>query len=45
MSRKLTVILFTMLALVGAMGLKTALTARDNGVVLLATGNPAPTPW
>jgi hypothetical protein len=46
MSRKLTVIFLAMLVLVGAMGLKTAVTAHGNGqTVLSATGMPAPTPW
>jgi hypothetical protein len=44
MSRKLTVVLFAMLTLVGAMGLKAAVTARDNGA-MFATSCPAPTPW
>ncbi len=46
MSRKLTVVLLAMLALVGAMGLKTAVTQRGNGAAILsATGAPPPTPW
>jgi hypothetical protein len=46
MSRKLTVVLFTMLVLTGAMGLKAVVTAHGNGpAVLSATGAPAPTPF
>ncbi len=46
MSRKLTVVLLAMLVLVGAMGLKTAVTAHGNSTgVLSATGAPPPTPW
>ncbi len=46
MSRKLTVVLLAMLVLVGAMGLKTVVTAHGNvPTVLSATGMPAPTPW
>jgi hypothetical protein len=47
MSRKLTTVVFlAMLALAGAMGLKTVVTAHGNSpAVLSATGNPAPTPW
>jgi hypothetical protein len=45
MSRKLTTVVFlAMLALVGAMGLKTVVTAHGNGA-LSANGLPAPTPW
>jgi hypothetical protein len=45
MSRKLTVVLLTMLALVGAMGLKAVVTIHGNPAVLSADGRPAPTPW
>ncbi len=47
MSRKLTVILLTMLVLAGAMGLKTVVTAHANGPVVVAEGGaPVPTvPW
>jgi hypothetical protein len=46
MSRKLTVVFLAMLVLVGAMGLKTAVTTHGNSAaVLSATGAPAPTPW
>lgn len=45
MSRKLTVVLLTMLALAGAMGLKTVVSAQGNGSTVVADGRPAPTPW
>jgi len=47
MSRKLTVILLAMLILVGAMSLKTVVTAHDNGAVIMANGSAPvpPTPW
>jgi len=46
MSRKLTVVLLSMLVLAGAMGLKTAVTAHGNGpAVLSANGAPVPTPF
>ncbi len=45
MSRKLTVVLFAMLVLAGAMGLKTAVSASGKPTVVTATGLPAPTPW
>jgi hypothetical protein len=47
MSRKLTSVVFlAMVVLVGAMGLKTVVTAHGNSpAVLSATGSPAPTPW
>ncbi len=46
MSRKLMVVLYAMLVLAGAMGLKTAVTAHGNGApVLTADGRPAPAPW
>ncbi len=44
MSRKLTVVLFAMLVLAGAMGLKTAVSASGKPTVV-ATGMPAPWPW
>jgi hypothetical protein len=47
MSRKLTVILLAMMILVGAMSLKTVVTALDNGAVIMANGSAPvpPTPW
>ena len=47
MSRKLTVVLLAMLILVGAMSLKTVVTAHDNGTVIMANGGAPvpPTPW
>jgi hypothetical protein len=46
MSRKLTVVLFAMLVLTGAMGLKAVVTAHGNSpAVLTANGAPVPTPW
>ncbi len=45
MSRKLMVVLYAMLVLAGAMGLKTAVTAHGNAAVLTADGRPAPAPW
>jgi hypothetical protein len=46
MSRKLTVVLFAMLVLTGAMGLKAVVTAQGNSpAVLTANGAPVPTPW
>ena len=46
MSRKLTVVLFAMLVLTGAMGLKTVVTAHGSrAAVLSATGAPVPTPF
>lgn len=45
MSRKLTAVLLAMLVLVGAMGLKTAVAAHSNGVVMMANGGaPFPPP-
>jgi len=43
MSKQLTVIAFAMFVLVGAMGLKSAVTSKDSGAVLMANGS-APTP-
>ncbi len=45
MSRKLSVVLFAMLVLTGAMGLKTAVSAPGNPAVVTATGAPPPGPW
>jgi hypothetical protein len=47
MSRKLTVVLLTMLVLVGAMSLKTVAVTHGDGSVIMANGGaPAPpTPW
>jgi hypothetical protein len=42
MSRKLTALLLAMLILVGAMALKTVVTAHSNGTVIMATGGA---PW
>ena len=45
MSRKLTVVLFAMLILAGAMGLKTVVTAHGNGSAVLTAGvGPVPLP-
>jgi len=44
MSRKLAVIFLTMLVLVGAMGLKTAVAAHSDGSVIMANGG-APRRW
>jgi hypothetical protein len=45
MSRKLTALLFAMLVLAGAMGLKTVVTSRSNGAVMIAAGSaPFPPP-
>jgi hypothetical protein len=43
MSRKLTVVLYALVVLAGAMGLKTVVTSRHNGPVLIAVGG-APVP-
>ncbi|HET9802313.1 MAG TPA: hypothetical protein VFP96_03690 [Candidatus Acidoferrum sp.] len=47
MSRKLTVVLLAMMVLVGAMSLKTVVTAHDSGAVIMANGSAPvpPTPW
>jgi hypothetical protein len=47
MSRRLTVLLLAMLALVGAMSLKTVVAAHSDGSVIMAVGGaPAPpVPW
>jgi len=47
MSRKLAVVLFVMLILVGSMGLRTLVTAHADGSILMAAGGaPAPpTPY
>jgi butyrate kinase len=47
MSRKLAVVFLTMLILVGAMGLKTVVTAHGDGSVVMANGSsPVPiTPY
>jgi hypothetical protein len=44
MSRKLTVILLTMLVLVGAMGLKTVVVTHGDGSVMMANGGGGPVP-
>jgi hypothetical protein len=45
MSRKLAVVLFVMAVLVGAMGLKTVVTAHGNGAFMTAAGvSPQPVP-
>jgi len=47
MSRKLSVILLAMLALVGAMSLKTVAVAHGDGSVIMANGGAPvpPVPW
>jgi hypothetical protein len=47
MSRKLAVVLFVMLVLVAAMGLKTAVTSHGDGSVMMAAGSAPlpPTPY
>ncbi len=46
MSRKLVVVFLAMLILVGAMGLKTTVTAHGDGPIMVAAGGPVPpTPW
>jgi hypothetical protein len=47
MSRKLAIVSLTMLILVGAMGLKTVVTAHGDGSLIMANGSsPAPiTPY
>ncbi len=47
MSRRLTVILLTMLVLVGAMSLKTVVVTHSDGAVIMANGGGPvpPTPW
>jgi hypothetical protein len=47
MSRKLVVVLFVMVVLVAAMGLKTVVVAHGDGAVMMAAGSaPAPpTPY
>ncbi|HKN75317.1 MAG TPA: hypothetical protein VJW94_09075 [Candidatus Acidoferrum sp.] len=45
MSRKLVVVFLAMLVLVGAMGLKTIVTAHSDGSVIMANGaSPVPPP-
>ena len=44
MSRKLTALLFALVVLTGAMGLKTLVTSRHAGPVVIANGG-APPPW
>lgn len=44
MSRKLMVVLLTMLVLVGAMGLKTVITAHGDDTVIMAVGGGGPVP-
>jgi hypothetical protein len=45
MSRKLTALLLAMVVLVGAMGLKTIVSAHSNGAVMMANGSaPYPPP-
>jgi hypothetical protein len=44
MSRKLAVISLSMLVLVGAMGLKTVVTAHSDGTVFTANGSAPPPP-
>jgi len=47
MSKSLSIVALSMLVLVGAMGLKTAASDKNGGVVVMANGGaPAPpTPW
>lgn len=47
MSRRLTVLLLTMLVLVGAMSLKTVVVTHSDGSVIMANGGGPvpPTPW
>ena len=47
MSRKLAVVSLAMLILAGAMGLKTIVTVRGDGSVIMANGGapPPPTPY
>jgi hypothetical protein len=47
MSRRLTVVLLTMLVLVGAMSLKTVVATHSDGTVIMANGGGPvpPTPW
>lgn len=46
MSRKLTTLFLAMLVLVGAMGLKTVVSAHGNDSIIMANGSaPAPRPW
>jgi len=47
MSRKLMVVLLTMLVLVGAMSLKTVVVTHGDGSVIMANGGGPvpPTPW
>ncbi|HEY6945329.1 MAG TPA: hypothetical protein VI431_09340 [Candidatus Acidoferrum sp.] len=47
MSRRLTVVLLTMLVLAGAMGLKTVVALHGNGAVVMANGGAPqpPIPW
>ena len=47
MSRRITVVFLTMLVLVGAMGLKTAITAHGDSTVIMANGGAPepPVPW
>jgi hypothetical protein len=47
MSRKLAVVLFVMVVLVAAMGLKTMVTAHGDDAVMMAAGSAPlpPTPW
>jgi hypothetical protein len=47
MSKRLAVIAASMLILVGAMSLKSAITSKDSGAVIMANGSAPtpPTPW
>jgi hypothetical protein len=47
MSRRLTVVLLTMLVLVGAMSLKTVVVTHGDGSVIMANGSAPcpPVPW
>ena len=47
MSKQLAVVALAMLVLVGAMGLKSAVTSHDSGAVIMANGSAPtpPSPW
>ena len=45
MSKRLAVIAFAMLILVGAIGLKTVARSNGNDVVMTANGGAPPPPW
>jgi hypothetical protein len=45
MSRKLTALLFALVVLTGAMGLKTLVSSHNTSPVVIAGGGGAPPPW